>query len=110
MTSSSRRSYASGGGTANAVPKVDNSAAGAVYKGLALVSNSQGDFLLAANFHSGAVEVYDHNFQPATLSGGTFVDPNLPAGYAPHGIHVINGIVFVAYAVITVAYDAMRSR
>ena len=85
-------------GAANAVTKVDNSASGAVYKGLALVSNSQGDFLLAANFHSGAVEVYDHNFQPATLSGGTFVDPNLPAGYAPHGVHVINGVVYVTYA------------
>jgi len=85
-------------GTANAVTKVDNSASGAVYKGLALVSNSQGDFLLAANFHSGAIDVFDHNFQPATLSGGTFVDPNLPAGYAPHSIHVINGVVFVAYA------------
>jgi hypothetical protein len=32
------------------------------------------------------------------LSGGTFLDPNLPAGYAPHGIHVINNLVFVAYA------------
>lgn len=91
---------ASWNGTANAVTKVDNSGvgAGAVYKGLALVSNSQGNFLLAANFRSGAVEVYDHNFHAATLSGGTFTDPNLPTGYAPHGIHVINGLVFVAYA------------
>ena len=85
-------------GTLNAVIKVDNSAAGAVYKGLALVSNAQGDFLLAANFHSGAIDVFDHNFQPATLSGGTFTDPTLPAGYAPHGVHVINNLVFVAYA------------
>jgi uncharacterized protein (TIGR03118 family) len=89
---------ASWNGTANAVTKVDNSGASAVYKGLALLSNSQGNFLLAANFRSGAVEVYDHNFHTATLAGGTFTDPNLPAGYAPHGIHVINGLVFVAYA------------
>jgi len=86
-------------GTANAKIQVDNSAAGAVYKGLALVSNAQGDFLLAANFHSGAIDVFDHNFATATLSGGTFTDPNLPAGYAPHGVHVINNLVFVAYAV-----------
>ncbi len=85
-------------GTADAVIKVDNSAAGAVYKGLALVSNAQGDFLLAANFNSGAIDVFDHNFAPATLSGGTFTDPSLPAGYAPHGVHVINNVVFVAYA------------
>jgi uncharacterized protein (TIGR03118 family) len=90
---------ASWNGTANAITKVDNSPGGAVYKGLALATNTQGNFLLAANFHSGKIDVFDHNFQPATLSGGTFTDPNLPAGYAPHGVHVINNVVFVTYAV-----------
>ena len=85
-------------GTLNATKVVDNSGANAVYKGLALVSNAAGNFLLAANFRSGAIDVFDRNFQAATLSGGTFTDPGLPAGYAPHGIHVINGKVFVAYA------------
>jgi uncharacterized protein (TIGR03118 family) len=89
---------ASWNGTLNAITKVDNSANGAVYKGLALVSNAQGNFLLAANFHSGAVEVYERNFGVIALRGGSFVDPNLPAGYAPHGIKVINNLVFVAYA------------
>ncbi len=89
---------ASWNGTANAVTKVDNSGAGAVYKGLALLNNAQGNFLLAANFRSGAIDVFDHNFSAATLSGGTFTDPNLPAGFAPHGIRVINGLVFVSYA------------
>jgi uncharacterized protein (TIGR03118 family) len=89
---------ASWNGTATATIAVDNSGAGAVYKGLALVHNSQGDFLLAANFRSGQIEVYDHNFHAATLSGGTFTDPNLPAGYAPHGVHVVGTDVFVAYA------------
>ena len=89
---------ASWNGTLNAVTKVDNSAANAVYKGLALVNNAAGNFLLAANFRTGKVDVFDHNFAPATLSGGTFTDPGLPAGYAPHGIRVINNIVFVAYA------------
>jgi hypothetical protein len=32
------------------------------------------------------------------LAGGTFTDPGLPAGYAPHGVHVINNEVFIAYA------------
>jgi uncharacterized protein (TIGR03118 family) len=89
---------ASWNGTANAITKVDNSPGAAVYKGLALVSNAQGNFLLAANFRSGKIDVFDHNFQPAVLSGGTFTDPSLPAGYAPHGVHVINNLVFVAYA------------
>jgi len=75
---------------------VDNSAAGAVYKGLALVSNSGGNFLLAANFNSGKIDVFDRNFNPAQLSG-SFTDPTLPAGFAPHGVHVINNQVYVTY-------------
>ena len=77
--------------------KVDNSRAGAVYKGLALISNAGGAFLLAANFNSGAVEVYDNLFNVAHLAG-TFTDPNLPSGFAPFGIHVINSQVLVTYA------------
>ncbi len=85
-------------GMGNATMVVDNSSMSAVYKGLALLNNTAGNFLLAANFHSGAIEVYDHSFAPATLSGGTFTEPGLPAGYAPHGVKVINNVVFVTYA------------
>ena len=81
------------GGT-SAVIAFDNSASGAVYKGLALLN---GTTLLAANFNSGKVDVYDRNFNPTTLSG-SFTDPKLPAGLAPHGIHVIGNQIFVAYA------------
>lgn len=84
-------------GQANAVVAVDNSASGAVYKGLALLTNSSGTFLLAANFNSGKIDVFDRNFNPTTLSG-SFTDPKLPAGYAPHGIHIINSQIYVAYA------------
>src|ERR1700724_1876968 len=72
----------------------DNSASGAVYKGLALLN---GTLLLLANFNSGKVNVLDRNFNRTSLSG-SFTDPNLPAGYAPHGIHVINNQIYVAYA------------
>ncbi len=76
---------------------VDNSAAGAVYKGLALLNNGSGNFLLAANFRSAKIDVFDRTFKPASLAG-TFTDPNLPAGFAPHGVHVIGSQVYVAYA------------
>src|SRR5580704_3252444 len=56
----------------------DNSASGAIYKGLALLNSTT---LLAANFSSGKIDVYDSNFQPTSL-GGSFTDPKLPAGYA----------------------------
>ena len=84
-------------GQGNAVTVVDKSSTGAVYKGLALVTNNEGTFLLAANFNSGAIDVFDRNFNPTHLVGN-LTDPSLPAGYAPHGVHVINNAIFVAYA------------
>src|SRR6266566_3792263 len=84
------------GGSA-AVLALDNSASGAVYKGLALIQKGSSQFLLATNFNSGNVDIFDTTFKPATFTG-TFTDPNLPAGYAPFGIEVINGQVVVTYA------------
>src|SRR4030088_2091299 len=84
-------------GANNAVVAFDNSASAAVYKGLALLSNGSGNFLLAANFRTGTVDVLDRNFKVTSLAG-SFTDPNLPAGFAPHGIHIINNHVYVAYA------------
>jgi uncharacterized protein (TIGR03118 family) len=90
-------------GGATVILAVDNSmgGAGAVYKGLAMITNNGANFLLATNFRSGKVEVYDSNFKLTNLSG-TFTDPNLPAGYAPFGIHVITANsqtkIYVTYA------------
>src|SRR6202163_1319938 len=91
-------------GTSNtATVAFDNSASGAVYKGLALVNSTS---LLAANFNSGKVDVFDRNFNPTSLSG-SFTDPRLPAGFAPHGVHVIGNQVYVAYAMQdTAKHDA----
>jgi uncharacterized protein (TIGR03118 family) len=91
------------GASNTAAVSFDNSASGAVYKGLALANT----FLLAANFNSGKVDVFDRNFNLTSLSG-SFTDPNLPPGLAPHGIHVIANQVFVAYAMQDAAkHDAM---
>ena len=81
------------GGT-SAVVAYDNSASGAVYKGLASINNT---FLLAANFNSGKIGVLDRKFNLTSLSG-SFTDPKRPAGFAPHGIHVIGNQIYVAYA------------
>src|ERR1700758_2818328 len=82
------------GASNTAAVAFDNSASGAVYKGLASLN---GTFLLAANFNSGKIDVLDRNFNLTCLSG-SFVDPRLPAGFAPHGIHVIGKQIYVAYA------------
>ena len=87
-------------GTAGAVAQVviNNNAASAEYTGLALVTNTNGSYLLAANFGKGSdIEVYDSTFAPAKLAG-TFTDPTLPAGYVPFSVHTIGTQVFVAYA------------
>ena len=77
--------------------KNPNPASGAVYKGLAFGVNPNGDFIYVTNFRAGTVDVFDHNYQPATTDGG-FVDPNIPAGFAPFDIKALDGELFVTYA------------
>jgi uncharacterized protein (TIGR03118 family) len=86
-----------GASPTNAILKVDNSSAGAVYTGLALGNNGLANFLYAANFSSGNIDVFDSNFSPAFLSGN-FTDPNLPAGYAPFNVQNIGGRLYITYA------------
>lgn len=74
---------------------IDNSAFGAVYKGLAIGSTAGGDRLYAADFHDERIDVFDGNFN--FINGG-FQDPNLPTGYGPFGIQNIGGTIFVTYA------------
>lgn len=80
----------------NAVLVANNSASGAVYTGLAIENNGTANFLLAANFASGKIDVLDAQFKPAKLSG-SFSDPGVPAGFAPFNVHVVGNQVFVAY-------------
>jgi uncharacterized protein (TIGR03118 family) len=81
----------------NAVIAVDNSAAGAVYKGMELANNGSGNFLYVANFFSRKIEVYDQNFNLVNLAG-SFTDPGVPATFAPHNIRKINNQLWVLYA------------
>src|SRR6202166_4713909 len=92
------------GASNTAAVAFDNSASGAVYKGLAVLN---ANILLAANFNSGKVDVFSSNFTLTSLTG-SFTDPHLPAVYAPHAIHVINNQVYVVYAEQDAAkHDAM---
>jgi uncharacterized protein (TIGR03118 family) len=83
----------------SAVLAVDNSAAGAVYKGLEFGVTAAGTFIYATNFHGGTVDVFDNTFAPAANKLlGHFRDPEIQAGYAPFGIRNIDGDLFVTYA------------
>jgi uncharacterized protein (TIGR03118 family) len=86
----------------HAILEVDNSAVpnaanGAVYKGLAIGSNATGNFLFAANFRAGTIDVFDKNFHKVTLAG-TFTDAQIPAGFAPFDVQNIGGKLYVTYA------------
>ena len=81
----------------NAILAVDNSSAGAVYRGLAIGRNAGGSLLYATNFAARTVDVFDRTFAPATLSG-SFTDPGIPAAFAPFGIQNVDGDLFVSYA------------
>ena len=74
----------------------DDGSKHAIYKGAALGVAGGHNFLYVTNFHSGRVETYNENFQPVNPNG--FTDPNLPAGYAPFGIHNLNGQIYVSFA------------
>ena len=75
----------------------DRSNVGAIYKGLAIASTPAGDVLYATDFHNARVDVFDGSMH-AREHLSTFVDPGLPAGYAPFGIQTIGGRIFVTYA------------
>ena len=77
-----------------AIIAVDNSAAGAVYTGLAITSKPSGNYLYAADLANNKVDVYDGSFNLVT----SFTDNTLPPGYAPFGIQDIGGLVYVAFA------------
>lgn len=73
--------------------EVDQSGMGSVFKGIALANN----MLFATDFHNNAVDAFDSTWAPVTL-GGSFTDPNLPAGYAPFNVQELNGGLYVSYA------------
>ncbi len=88
--------WAGGADASQAFPVVSNSST-AIYKGLALVVTPAVQ-LYAANFKSGGIDVFDAQFKPVTLAAGSFVDPKVPAGFAPFNIWNLGGKLYVSYA------------
>ena len=79
---------------ANAQIVANRSTNGAVYKGIALAPNAGANFLYATNFSKNAIDVFDKTFKYVS----SFTDSVVPAGYAPFGIHTINGQLYVTFA------------
>jgi uncharacterized protein (TIGR03118 family) len=77
---------------------------GAVYKGLAMGSNSSGNFLFATNFRFGTVEQFDTHFNLVNSFTDKALTRDCPVHaspfqcFAPFGIQNIGGILFVTFA------------
>jgi uncharacterized protein (TIGR03118 family) len=79
--------------SAEAVVAVDEGAKGAIFRGLALGPHR----LYSTDFHGDRVLVFDERWRPV-VRAGAFMDPKIPAWYAPFGIRVAGTHVFVTYA------------
>lgn len=75
-----------------------NNSGSAVYKGLALAMMNGAQYLYAANFQSGSVDVFDHAFNPVDLGASAFHDPMVPASYAPFNVQTIGASIYVTFA------------
>jgi len=92
----------------SAVIIVDNSQKpdatnGAVYKGATIAEIEGMRFILAANFRSGRIDVFDTNFNqvhPSQLrfSEDAFEDNQIPHGFAPFNVQGVGPNIYVTYA------------
>lgn len=78
-----------------AIKMINNSSTSA-YTGLAIATDGSNNFLYAANFRAGKIDVFDKDW--AVVNTKPFIDPDLPAGYAPFNIQAIGNQLYVMYA------------
>ncbi len=78
--------------------RVNRSRNHAVYKGLALASLNGANYLYAANFNSGRVEVFDRRFRLVNLGASAFRDPTIRGDYSPFNVQSIGGNIVVTFA------------
>jgi uncharacterized protein (TIGR03118 family) len=83
------------GAAGNNALLIKNNVATSAYTGLALAVNAGSNFLYAANFRTGKIDVWDKNFNAVSMP---FHDPTLPAGYSPFNIQLLGNWLYVAYA------------
>ncbi len=88
-------------GLSHATLAVDRSSAGAVYTGLAIATNQEGQtFLYAADGGPNRrVDMFDGSFNLVK----SFDDRALPKGFTPYGIQALNGNIWVTFTALNKA-------
>jgi uncharacterized protein (TIGR03118 family) len=85
----------SGWNSGNAAIRMVNQVGISVYTGLAIGNDAGNNFLYAADFKAGEIDVFDKNYVQVAKP---FIDPSLPEGYSPFNIQNIEGKLYVMYA------------
>ncbi|MBS1600031.1 MAG: TIGR03118 family protein [Bacteroidetes bacterium] len=83
------------GAAGNNAFRIANNSSTSAYTGLAFSSSGGANYLYAANFRAGKIDVWDKNFNAVNMS---FKDPSLPSGYSPFNIQAVGGWLVVLYA------------
>jgi len=86
----------SGWNSGNFAERKANNSATSAYTGLAIGNDAGANFLYAANFRTGNIDVFDKDYVQVFTK--PFTDPNLPAGYSPFNIQNVGGKLYVMYA------------
>lgn len=84
----------SGWSAGNTAWRLKNNSATSAYTGLAIGSSNGANYLYAADFRAGKIEVWNKTFNVVNM---TFKDPGLPAGFAPFNIQAIADKLYVTY-------------
>jgi uncharacterized protein (TIGR03118 family) len=79
---------------------------GHVYTGLAYANNGSGNFIYAADFANGTIDVFNSSFVLQPTASFPFADPTIPNTpgnvYHPFNIQNVGGSLYVAYAKVGV--------
>jgi uncharacterized protein (TIGR03118 family) len=78
--------------------QVPNKTNGAVYKGATILQFGGNEYLLAANFRSGKIDVFDSNFKPIRVPNERFSMDGIPAGFAPFNVQGIGPNIYITFA------------
>ncbi len=75
---------------------------GHVYTGLAYANNGSGNFIYAADFANGTIDVFNSAFALQPAASFPFADPTIPTTmgntFHPFNIQAIGGSLYIAYA------------
>jgi uncharacterized protein (TIGR03118 family) len=78
--------------------QIPDAANEAVYKGSTIAEIDGHKFILAANFRSGKIDIFDTNFKHVRFSEDAFDDDRLPRDFAPFNVQGVGPNIYVTYA------------